>query len=86
MAAYLVALLSQSVMLMRSKSNTFQRHDAGEGREVEALESEFLESLHETRELEADLSAALRPLLDPQVLVLGWTPQSAVLRHARYLD
>jgi hypothetical protein len=36
---------------------------------VEALESEFLESLYETRELEADLAAALRPLLDPQVLM-----------------
>jgi hypothetical protein len=66
----MVALLSQSVMLLRSESNAFERHDAGEGREVETLESEFLESLHETRELEADLSAVLRPLLDPQVLVL----------------
>ena len=58
-------------------------HHAGEGREVEALESEFLESLHETRELEADLSAALRPLLDPQVLVFHRTPQSVLQRHAR---
>lgn len=47
---------------------------------MEALESEFLESLHETRELEADLSAALRPLLDPQVLMAGWTLHPAVLR------
>lgn len=41
---------------------------AGEGKEVEGLEADFLQSLFETRKLEAELSAALRPLLDPQVL------------------
>lgn len=37
---------------------------------MEALEADFLESLFETRKLEAELSAALRPLLDPKVLAI----------------
>lgn len=41
-----------------------------EGREVAALEADFLDSMFETRKLEAELSAKLAPFLDPQVCIL----------------
>lgn len=41
-----------------------------EGREVAALEADFLDSMFETRKLEAELPAKLAPFLDPQVCIL----------------
>ena len=48
-------------------AQTCARHTTGEGKEVEALEADFLASLFETRQLEADLAATLAPIFADQV-------------------